>query len=71
MLDKILEAVGENRIDVIEEVRTLTGFALKEANDFVDQAPVMVAQGLSPSQAREVAAQLREVGADGQLEEHR
>ena len=71
VVDLILQAVGENPIDVIREVRALTGSGLKEAHDLVNQAPVMLAEGLSSTEARVAAARLRGAGAQVRLEVRR
>ena len=62
--DVILEAAGEKKIDVIKVVREATGLGLKEAKDLVDGAPKNVKEGVSKAEADDVAAKLKEAGAD-------
>ena len=62
--DVILKAAGEKKINVIKEVRALTGLGLKEAKDLVDGAPNPVKQAVSKDEAAKIKAQLEEVGAE-------
>lgn len=61
--DVILTAAGDRKIQVIKEVRTLTGLGLKEAKALVDEAPKPVKEAVSKEEADEVRAKLEEVGA--------
>lgn len=61
--DVILKNFGDKKIQVIKEVRALTGLGLKEAKDLVDGVPKPVKQGLSKADAEAVAKQLEAVGA--------
>jgi large subunit ribosomal protein L7/L12 len=61
--DVILKAAGEKKIQVIKEVRALTGLGLKEAKDLVDGAPNPVKQAITKAEAEDIKKQLEEVGA--------
>ena len=61
--DVILTAVGDKKINVIKEVRTITGLGLKEAKDLVEAAPKPVKEGASKDEAEEIKKKLEEVGA--------
>lgn len=61
--DVILKEFGEKKIQVIKEVRALTGLGLKEAKDLVDNCPKPVKEGLSKEDAEAAKAQLEEAGA--------
>ncbi len=61
--DVILKEFGEKKIQVIKEVRALTGLGLKEAKDVVDSAPKTVKEGLSKEDAEAARDQLEAVGA--------
>ena len=61
--DVILAAVGEQKIQVIKEVRAVTGLGLKEAKALVDGAPGKVKEGVSKEEAEKVKAQLEQAGA--------
>ena len=54
---------GENKINVIKAVRTITGLGLKEAKDLVESAPAVVKEGVNKAQAAEIKKQLEEAGA--------
>jgi large subunit ribosomal protein L7/L12 len=62
--DVILKAAGEKKINVIKEVRAITGLGLKEAKDLVDGAPNPVKQAITKDEAAKIKAQLEEVGAE-------
>jgi large subunit ribosomal protein L7/L12 len=62
--DVILKAAGEKKINVIKEVRAITGLGLKEAKDLVDGAPNPVKQAISKDEAAKIKAQLEEAGAE-------
>ena len=61
--DVILKEFGEKKIQVIKEVRALTGLGLKEAKDLVDNCPKPVKEGLSKDDAEAAQKQLEAVGA--------
>ncbi len=61
--DVILASFGEKKINVIKEVRGLTGLGLKEAKDLVEGAPKPIKEGVSKEEADEVKAKLEEAGA--------
>jgi large subunit ribosomal protein L7/L12 len=63
----ILAAVGEKKIEVIKEVRALTGLGLKEAKDLVEGAPKPVKEGVNKEEADKVKAQLEKAGAKVEL----
>ena len=63
----VLAAVGEKKIEVIKEVRALTGLGLKEAKDLVEGAPKNVKEGVSKEEAEKVKAQLEKAGAKVEL----
>jgi large subunit ribosomal protein L7/L12 len=61
--DVILAAAGDKKIQVIKEVRTITGLGLKEAKDLVEGAPKPVKEGLAKDEAEKIKGQLETVGA--------
>ena len=61
--DVVLMAAGDKKIEVIKEVRAITGLGLKEAKDLVEGAPLPVKQGVSKAEAEKVKAQLVAAGA--------
>ena len=63
----ILAAAGEKKIEVIKEVRALTGLGLKEAKDLVEGAPKAVKEGVNKEEAEKVKAQLEKAGAKVEL----
>lgn len=63
----ILASVGEKKIQVIKEVRAITGLGLKEAKDLVEGAPKPVKEGLSKAEAEEIKAKLEATGATAEL----
>jgi large subunit ribosomal protein L7/L12 len=63
----MLAAVGDKKIEVIKEVRALTGLGLKEAKDLVEGAPKNVKEGVSKDEANKVKAQLEKAGAKVEL----
>ena len=58
-----LTAIGEKKINVIKEVRAVTGLGLKEAKDLVEAAPSMVKEGVPEAEANEIKGKLEEAGA--------
>jgi large subunit ribosomal protein L7/L12 len=65
--DVILKAAGEKKINVIKEVRAITGLGLKEAKDLVDGAPNPVKQGVPKAEAEEIKKKLEEAGAEVEI----
>ena len=65
--DVILAAAGEKKINVIKEVRTITGLGLKEAKDLVEGAPKVVKEGAKKDEAEEIKKKLEEAGATVEL----
>jgi large subunit ribosomal protein L7/L12 len=63
----VLASAGEKKIEVIKEVRALTGLGLKEAKDLVEGAPKNVKEGVSKDEAEKVKAQLEKAGAKVEL----
>jgi large subunit ribosomal protein L7/L12 len=63
----MLMAAGEKKIEVIKEVRALTGLGLKEAKDLVEGAPKAVKEGVNKDEADKVKAQLEKAGAKVEL----
>jgi large subunit ribosomal protein L7/L12 len=63
----ILAGVGEKKIQVIKEVRAITGLGLKEAKDLVDGAPKPVKEGITKAEAEEIKKKLEEAGATVEL----
>ena len=61
--DVVLTAAGASKINVIKEVRTITGLGLKEAKDLVEGAPKPVKEGVSKEEAEELKGKLEEAGA--------
>ncbi len=61
--DVILTAIGDKKIQVIKEVRAITGLGLKEAKSLVEEAPKAVKEGLEKEEAEKIKAQLEETGA--------
>ena len=62
-----LTAAGEKKINVIKEVRTITGLGLKEAKDLVEGAPQNVKEGVGQEEAEKFKKQLEEAGATVEL----
>jgi large subunit ribosomal protein L7/L12 len=65
--DVILTAAGEKKINVIKEVRAITGLGLKEAKDLVEGAPKAVKEGCGKDEAAEIKKKLEEAGASVEL----
>ena len=63
----VLAAIGDKKIEVIKEVRALTGLGLKEAKDLVEAAPKAVKEGVNKDEADKVKAQLEKAGAKVEL----
>ena len=65
--DVILAAVGDKKINVIKEVRSITGLGLKEAKELVDNAPSPIKEGVEKAEADEVKGKLEGAGATVEL----
>ena len=65
--DVVLASAGASKINVIKEVRTITGLGLKEAKDLVEGAPKPVKEGVSKDEAEQIKAKLEEAGAEVEL----
>jgi large subunit ribosomal protein L7/L12 len=65
--DVVLTAAGASKINVIKEVRAITGLGLKEAKDLVEGAPKPVKEGVSKDEAEEIKGKLEEAGASVEL----
>ena len=63
----VLAAAGEKKIEVIKEVRVITGLGLKEAKDLVEGAPKPVKEGVNKDEAAKIKATLEKVGAKVEL----
>ena len=63
----VLAAIGDKKIEVIKEVRALTGLGLKEAKDLVEGAPKPVKEGVNKDEAEKIKATLEKVGAKVEL----
>jgi large subunit ribosomal protein L7/L12 len=63
----ILKAAGANKLNVVKIVKDLTGLGLKEAKDLVDGAPKPIKEGVDKATADELAAKLKEAGADVEI----
>jgi large subunit ribosomal protein L7/L12 len=63
----VLTAIGDKKIEVIKEVRALTGLGLKEAKDLVEGAPKPVKEGVTKEEAEKIKAQLEKAGAKVEL----
>ena len=62
--DVILKSGGAAKLQVVKIVKDLTGLGLKEAKDLVDGAPKPIKEGVAKAEAEEIAAKLKEAGAD-------
>ena len=65
--DVILTSFGEKKINVIKEVRSITGLGLKEAKEAVESAPKAIKEGVSKEEAEEVKKKLEEAGASAEI----
>ncbi len=59
----VLAGVGSNKINVLKEVRVITGLGLKEAKELVDNAPKPIKEGIKKEEAEEIKKKLEELGA--------
>jgi len=64
----ILKSGGASKLNVVKVVKDLTGLGLKEAKDMVDGAPKTVKENVSKAEAEEIAAKLKEAGAEVEIE---
>ena len=62
-----LTAVGDKKINVIKEVRAVTGLGLKEAKDLVEASPSVVKEGIPEAEANEIKGKLEEAGASVEI----
>ena len=65
--DVVLSEIGDKKINVIKEVRTITGLGLKEAKEFVESAPKTLKEGLSKEDAEEMQKKLEAAGAKAEI----
>jgi len=65
--DVVLATIGDKKINVIKEVRAITGLGLKEAKDLVENAPKSVKEGVGKDEAEELKKKLEDVGATVEL----
>ena len=65
--DVVLASIGDKKINVIKEVRAMTGLGLKEAKDLVEGAPNTVKEDLTKDEAEKIIAKLEEAGATVEL----
>ena len=63
----ILKAAGASKLNVVKIVKDMTGLGLKEAKDLVDGAPKPIKEGIDKATAEEMAAKLKEAGADVEI----
>ena len=65
--DVVLTSFGEKKINVIKEIRGITGLGLKEAKEAVESAPKAVKEGVSKEEAEEIKKKLEEAGASAEI----
>ncbi|BER91574.1 MAG: large subunit ribosomal protein [Candidatus Atribacteria bacterium] len=65
--DVILKSAGSQKLQVVKEVRAITGLGLKEAKELVDSAPKPIKEGVSKNEAEEIKAKLEAVGAEVEI----
>ncbi len=65
--DVVLTNAGANKLQIVKIVKDLTGLGLKEAKDLVDGAPKAVKEGASKAEADDIAAKLKEAGAEVEI----
>jgi large subunit ribosomal protein L7/L12 len=63
----VLKSAGASKLNVVKIVKDLTGLGLKEAKDLVDGAPKNIKEGISKTEAEEIANRLKEAGADVEI----
>ena len=62
--DVVMKSIGDNKINVIKAIRTITNLGLKEAKEMVESAPVVVKEGVAKDEAENIKKQLVEAGAE-------
>ncbi len=65
--DVVLKEIGQKKIQVIKAAREITGLGLKDAKELVESAPKAIKEGISKAEADEVAAKLKEAGAEVEI----
>ncbi|WP_028536236.1 50S ribosomal protein L7/L12 [Paludibacterium yongneupense] len=65
--DVVLNACGDQKVNVIKVVRAITGLGLKEAKDLVDGAPKTVKEGVAKAEAEDILKQLTDAGAKAEI----
>jgi large subunit ribosomal protein L7/L12 len=65
--DVILKSIGAQKIQVIKEVRAVTGLGLKEAKDLVEGAPKAIKEGVEKAEAEKIKAQIESAGAEVEI----
>ncbi len=65
--DVVLKEIGQKKIQVIKAAREITGLGLKDAKELVESAPKAIKEGVSKAEAEEVAAKLKEAGAEVEI----
>lgn len=65
--DVVLKSAGAAKLNVVKAVKELTGLGLKEAKELVDGAPKNIKEGVSKAEAEDIAAKLKEAGAEVEL----
>ena len=65
--DVVLTAVGDKKIQVIKEVRTITGLGLKDAKDLVEAAPKAIKEGVKKEEAEEIKKKVEEAGGTAEV----
>ena len=63
----VLKSGGANKLNVVKIAKDITGLGLKEAKELVDGAPKAIKEGVSKAEAEEIAAKLKEAGADVEI----
>lgn len=63
----VMTKTGDNKINVIKAIRTITGLGLKEAKDLVESAPATVKEGVNKAQAADIKKQLEDAGASVEI----
>ncbi len=66
--DVILESAGDKRVQVIKEVRAITGLGLKEAKELVDAAPKAIKEGVSKEDAEEIKGKIEAAGGTAKID---
>ena len=63
----VMKGFGENKVNVIKVVRTITGLGLKEAKDLVEGVPSVIKEGVNKAEAADIKKQLEEAGASVEI----